>query len=60
MSSDSGFFAHQQAIVESKSIGDGTKVWAFAHILPDAVIGGKTATSVIMCLSKTACTSAIG
>ena len=40
MSSDSGFFAHQQAIVESKSIGDGTRVWAFAHILPDAVIGG--------------------
>jgi len=40
MSSESGFFAHQNAIVESTSIGDGTRVWAFVHILPGAVIGG--------------------
>lgn len=33
------FFAHPQAIVESPRIGDGTRVWAFAHILPGAVIG---------------------
>jgi acetyltransferase-like isoleucine patch superfamily enzyme/dTDP-4-dehydrorhamnose 3,5-epimerase-like enzyme len=39
MSSDSGFFAHQNAIVESSKIGDGTRIWAFAHVLPDAVIG---------------------
>jgi UDP-2-acetamido-3-amino-2,3-dideoxy-glucuronate N-acetyltransferase len=39
MSSDRGFFAHQNAIVESRTIGDGTRVWAFAHILADAVVG---------------------
>lgn len=27
------------AIVESKRIGKGTRVWAFAHILPGAIIG---------------------
>jgi len=30
---------HPQAIVDSEQIGPGTKVWAFAHILPGAVIG---------------------
>ncbi|MDB4915510.1 MAG: isomerase [Gemmatimonadetes bacterium] len=35
----SGFFQHPQALVESTSIGDGTRVWAFAHVLPHAVIG---------------------
>jgi UDP-2-acetamido-3-amino-2,3-dideoxy-glucuronate N-acetyltransferase len=30
---------HQTAIVESPHIGDGTRVWAFAHILPGARIG---------------------
>ena len=33
------FFKHPNAIVESNKIGDRTRVWAFAHILPDAVIG---------------------
>lgn len=33
------FFAHEKAIVESRSIGPGTKIWAFAHVLPGAVIG---------------------
>jgi UDP-2-acetamido-3-amino-2,3-dideoxy-glucuronate N-acetyltransferase len=33
------YFAHEKAIVESGSIGDNTRVWAFAHILPNAVIG---------------------
>src|SRR5690242_552936 len=33
------FFQHETAIVESRSIGPGTRVWAFAHILPGAVIG---------------------
>jgi len=32
-------FQHPQAIVESKKIGAGTRVWAFAHVLPGAVIG---------------------
>ena len=33
------FFQHPQALVESSSIGEGTRVWAFAHVLPGAVIG---------------------
>jgi UDP-2-acetamido-3-amino-2,3-dideoxy-glucuronate N-acetyltransferase len=33
------FFQHAQAIVESSSIGDGTTIWAFAHVLPGARIG---------------------
>jgi acetyltransferase-like isoleucine patch superfamily enzyme/dTDP-4-dehydrorhamnose 3,5-epimerase-like enzyme len=33
------FFQHPQAIVESAGIGEGTRVWAFAHILPGARIG---------------------
>ncbi|MEM4188250.1 MAG: WxcM-like domain-containing protein [Candidatus Hadarchaeum sp.] len=35
----SGVFIHPQALVESTSIGPGTRIWAFAHILPGAVIG---------------------
>jgi len=34
-----GFYKHPNALVESSSIGDKTRVWAFAHILPKAVIG---------------------
>ncbi len=30
---------HPQALVETTRIGVGTRVWAFAHILPGAVIG---------------------
>jgi UDP-2-acetamido-3-amino-2,3-dideoxy-glucuronate N-acetyltransferase len=33
------FFAHPKALVESETIGKNTRVWAFAHILPEAVIG---------------------
>ena len=33
------YFKHPQAIVESGDIGRDTRVWAFAHILPGAVIG---------------------
>lgn len=33
------FFQHPQALVESPSIGEGSRVWAFAHVLPGAVIG---------------------
>ena len=32
-------FIHPQAIVESDRIGDGTRIWAFAHVLKGAVIG---------------------
>ncbi len=33
------FFSHPNSIVESKKIGKATRVWAFAHVLPGAVIG---------------------
>ena len=33
------FFKHAKALVESKKIGSGTRVWAFAHVLPGAIIG---------------------
>jgi UDP-2-acetamido-3-amino-2,3-dideoxy-glucuronate N-acetyltransferase len=32
-------FVHPQGLCESRSIGEGTRVWAFAHVLPNAVIG---------------------
>lgn len=32
-------FFHPKAIVESERIGDGTRVWAHAHIMPGAVVG---------------------
>ena len=32
-------FIHAHALVESDSIGPGTRVWAFAHVMPGAVIG---------------------
>lgn len=33
------FFKHPQALVESPSIGARTRVWAFSHVLPKAVVG---------------------
>ena len=33
------YFVHDKALCESTSIGEGSRVWAFAHILPGAVIG---------------------
>ena len=33
------YFRHPQALVESERIGRGTRVWAFAHILPGAIVG---------------------
>lgn len=32
-------FVHPQGICESGTVGDGTRVWAFAHVLPGAVVG---------------------
>jgi len=33
------YFVHEKAICESEKIGSGSRVWANAHILPDAVLG---------------------
>lgn len=32
-------FIHPQALVESTSIGRGTRIWAFAHVMDGAVVG---------------------
>ena len=34
-----GVFLHPQALCESAAVGEGTRVWAFAHVLPRARIG---------------------
>jgi len=34
-----GVYIHPKALVESNSIGKGTQIWAFVHILKGAVIG---------------------
>jgi len=33
------YFKHSQALVESSRIGRNTRIWAFSHVLPGAVIG---------------------
>lgn len=35
------FYKHPQAIVETENIGEGTRVWAFSHVLSGAVIGNE-------------------
>jgi len=35
------FYQHPNAIVETSNIGDGTRIWAFTHILPKAIIGAE-------------------
>lgn len=35
------FFQHPQSLVETQTIGDGTRIWAFAHVLPGARIGSE-------------------
>lgn len=32
---------HEKAICESENIGEGTRIWAFAHVLPGAKIGNE-------------------
>ncbi len=32
-------FVHPQALCESNSVGERTRIWAFAHVLPGATIG---------------------
>lgn len=34
-----GVFVHPQGLLESPTVGAGTRIWAFAHVLPKAVIG---------------------
>jgi len=32
-------YKHSAAIVETDKVGPGTRIWAFSHVLPDALIG---------------------
>ncbi len=34
-----GVVVHPHALCESPSVGEGTRIWAFAHVLPGAAIG---------------------
>jgi acetyltransferase-like isoleucine patch superfamily enzyme len=34
-----GFFRHPQAIVDTEDIGEGTRIWAFTHVMAGATIG---------------------
>ncbi len=36
---ESGPIIHPSALVESNNVGPRTRIWAFAHVLPGAVIG---------------------
>lgn len=33
------YYTHPRSIVETNNIGEDTRVWAFAHILPGAIVG---------------------
>ncbi|HWM09627.1 MAG TPA: WxcM-like domain-containing protein [Solirubrobacteraceae bacterium] len=33
------FYAHPSALVETSDVGDETRIWAFAHVLPGARVG---------------------
>ncbi|HZR31575.1 MAG TPA: acyltransferase [Terriglobales bacterium] len=37
--SNAKYFKHPQALVESVEIGEGTRIWAFAHVLEGARVG---------------------
>ncbi len=37
--SDSAVYVHPQGLCESSTVGDGTRVWAFAHVMDGATIG---------------------
>ena len=34
-----GHYLHPQGLCETSQVGDGTRIWAFAHVLPGASIG---------------------
>ena len=39
MAKSKDVFVHERALVETDAIGPGSRVWAFAHVMPGAVIG---------------------
>ncbi len=39
MAAQRNVFVHAQALCESERVGAGTRIWAFAHVMKDAVLG---------------------
>ena len=39
MNCNKGYYAHPTAVVESETIGDGTRIWHFAHVRAGSKIG---------------------
>jgi acetyltransferase-like isoleucine patch superfamily enzyme len=39
MAAAPGVFVHPKALCESETVGAGTRIWAFAHVMQDAVVG---------------------
>jgi len=39
MKAELSYFIHPNALVETTDIGEGTRVWAFAHVMKGAVVG---------------------
>ncbi len=37
----SEIFIHEKALVETSAIGEGTRIWAFAHVMDGAIIGSE-------------------
>jgi len=37
--STSGVFVHEKGLCESDAVGDGTRIWAHAHVMKGAVVG---------------------
>lgn len=39
MSPPPGVFVHERGLCDSETVGEGTRIWAFAHVLKGAVLG---------------------
>ncbi|CAL2058408.1 acyltransferase [Tenacibaculum sp. 190524A05c] len=40
MSKSKNYFSHETAVIdEGSSIGEGTKIWHFSHVMPNSIIG---------------------
>ena len=39
MTASAGVFVHEKGLCESDSVGDGTRIWAHAHVMRGAVVG---------------------
>lgn len=38
-STPNGVFVHRSGLCESDAVGPGARIWAFAHVLAEAVVG---------------------